>query len=80
MSIDLSDPSSIGLKVTDLSRQLSAISFFVSLYSRMSSKLTHILHHSQQNQKNRVSKRKIKASRLYDWPETQFLMLVQDIS
>jgi hypothetical protein len=41
---------------------------------------THILHHSQQDQKNRVSKRKIKASRLYDWQETRFLMLVQDIS
>jgi hypothetical protein len=42
--------------------------------------LTHILHHSQQDQKNRVSKRYIKAFRRYVWQETRFLMLVQDMS
>ncbi len=33
---------------------------------------THILHHSQQDQKNRVSKRKIKVLRLRDFKKPGF--------
>ncbi len=38
------------------------------------------MHYSQQDQKNRVYKREIEVSRLYDWQQTRFLMLVQDLS
>jgi FMN-dependent NADH-azoreductase len=42
--------------------------------------LTHILHHSQQDLKNRVYQRTIKVFRLQQSQETRFLALVQDLS
>jgi hypothetical protein len=42
--------------------------------------LSHILHHSQQDLKNRVSQRRIKVFRLQQSQETRFLALVQDLS
>ncbi|MBD2249033.1 hypothetical protein [Nostoc sp. FACHB-888] len=38
-----------------------------------------ILHHSQQDLKNRVYQRRIKVSRLQQSQETRFLALVQDM-
>lgn len=46
----------------------------------MESGLPHILHHSQQDLKNRVSQRRIKVFRLQQSQETRFLALVQDLS
>ncbi len=39
-----------------------------------------VLHHSQQDLKNRVSQRRIKVFRLQQSQETRFLALVQDMS
>jgi hypothetical protein len=42
--------------------------------------LSDILHHSQQDLKNRVYQRKVKVFRLQQSQETRFLALVQDMS